>query len=358
MRGRGSGFVLLGKGPALDSDCDDDRFVYNGSDRGGGRVFQWYRKAVFQDRLREQGWTKRGCRTGASVHASVTEQQCMAALKLTHEHLARFPASCAMLDSFAGLQCYPQLADDAKYQANEVSIAEAAGEAVPELAMAREQMRCWLQCDGCARWRLVDRRSFSAVDPAAFAKPKRGTEDGRDWAAWFAGAPQRYAACRDGHALRLAAQGRGGDALDVEQAAVQPAGPVVALHEADSNVAGTVVQSDDECAASEAPKSGCDTSECGSAEEGAGGAAAAELRVALRGLGGRGGGLRSCEAAELERLSRREASRDVRAGARVDVGMQDVDVEGAGGDVAGKQAAFRCEMRMTKERPDPESDAV
>ena len=39
MRGRGSGFVLLGKGPALDSDCDDDRFVYNGSDRGGGRVF-------------------------------------------------------------------------------------------------------------------------------------------------------------------------------------------------------------------------------------------------------------------------------------------------------------------------------
>ena len=208
MRGRGSGFVLLGKGPALDSDCGDDRFVYNGSDRGRGRVFQWYRKAVFQDRLREQGWTKRGCRTGASVHASVTEQQCMAALKLTHEHLARFPASCAMLDSFAGPQCYPQLADDAKYQANDVRIAQAAGEAVPELAMARGQTRCWLQCDCCARWRLVDRRSISAVDPAAFAKPKRGTEDGRDWAAWFAGAPQRYAACRDGHALRLAAQGQ------------------------------------------------------------------------------------------------------------------------------------------------------
>ena len=139
---------------------------------------------------------------------------------------------------------------------------------------------------------------------------------------------------------------------------MQPAGPVVALHEADSNAAPTVAQSDDEGAASEAPKSGCDTSECGSAEEGAGGAAAAELRVALRGLGGRGGGLRSCEAAELERLSRGEASRDVRAGARVDVGMQDVDVEGAGGDVARKQAAFRCEMLMTKERPDPESDAV
>ena len=112
----------------------------------------------------------------------------MLALKLTHQHLERYPAACAMLGSFAGPQCYPQLADDAKYQANDVRIAEVAGEAAPELAMAREQMRCWLRCDGCARWRLIDRRSLPAVDPAAFAKPKSGTEDGRDWAVWFAGA--------------------------------------------------------------------------------------------------------------------------------------------------------------------------
>ena len=65
--------------------------------------------------------------------------------------------------------------------------------------------------------------------------------------------------------------------MDVEQAAVQPAGPVVALHEADSNAAPTVAQSDDEGAASDAPKAGCDTSECGSAEEGAGGVAAADF---------------------------------------------------------------------------------
>lgn len=64
MRGRGSGFVLPGKGPALDADFDDDRFTYNGSDRVGGRVFQWYRKAVFHDRLREQGWTKRAAELG------------------------------------------------------------------------------------------------------------------------------------------------------------------------------------------------------------------------------------------------------------------------------------------------------
>ena len=116
---------------------------------------------------------------------------------------------------------------------------------MPELAVAREQMRCWLRCDGCARWRLVDRRSLPAVDPAAFAKPKRGTEDGRDLAVWFAGAPQRYAACRDGHALRLAAQGRGDDALDLEQAAVQPTGLMDALQESGSNAAPIVAQSDD-----------------------------------------------------------------------------------------------------------------
>ena len=81
MRGRGFGFVLPGKGLALDAELDDCRFAYNGSDRGKDRVFEWYRKPVFQDRLRELGWTKRGCKTGASVHASMTEQQYMIALK-------------------------------------------------------------------------------------------------------------------------------------------------------------------------------------------------------------------------------------------------------------------------------------
>ena len=105
MRGRGSGFVILGKGLALDIGLDDGRFAYNGSGRGKGRVFEWYRKAVFQDCLRELGWTERGCKAGAAVHASVTEQQCMLALKLTHQHLARFPAACAVLEFLAGPQC-------------------------------------------------------------------------------------------------------------------------------------------------------------------------------------------------------------------------------------------------------------
>ena len=128
MRGRGSGFVTLGKGPALDAEVDDVGFAYNGSDPQRGRYFKWYRKAVFQDRLRELGWTKRGCKTGADVHGSVTERQCMLALHLMNQHLGRFPVACAMLDEYAGPQCYPQLAEDAKYQANEVRAPDEAAE--------------------------------------------------------------------------------------------------------------------------------------------------------------------------------------------------------------------------------------
>ena len=112
-----------------------------------------------------------------------------------------------MRESLAEPQCYPQLVDDAKYQASEVRAAEVAEDAAPELAVEREQVRCWLRCDICARWRLVGRRPLLAVDPVAFATQTCGAETVRDWHAWSAGAAQRYAACRDGHALRAAAHG-------------------------------------------------------------------------------------------------------------------------------------------------------
>ena len=58
FRGRGSGFVALGKGPALDAEVGDPAFAYNGSNKQCGFVFKWYRKALFQYRLRELCWTK------------------------------------------------------------------------------------------------------------------------------------------------------------------------------------------------------------------------------------------------------------------------------------------------------------
>ena len=80
--------------------------------------------------------------------------------------------------------------------------------------------------------------------------------------------------------------------------------------------------------------------------------------MALRALGGRGGGLRNGEAAELERLSRREVSQDARVEVRVDVGVHGADVAVAGGDLASTQAVLRCEMPMTKGGPGPDSDTV
>ena len=224
---------------------------------------------------------------------------------------------------------------------------------MPALAVAREQMRCWLRCDACARWRLVDRRSLLAVDPAAFAKPKCGTEDAPDWRNWFAGASQSYAACRAARVLRLAQQGRGGDAFDLEQAAVQCAGAASVEREIRGAESLTVMPADGGGdAESSGSQSRLDTSECGSADEQPPSGAVEGFDVALRSLGGRGGGLRGDELAELERLDRREASQGLRGRGHGGAGVQCM-----GGRVS-TRIAFRCEMLMTKERPDAESEAA
>ncbi len=212
FRGRGSGFVEFGKGPGLDADAGDPGFAYNGSNKERGRVFKWYRKALFQDRLRELGWTKVGCKKGAEVHKSVTEDMCMRALRLTSDHLEAYPTMHAAMDEYAGPQCYPQLADEERYKANNEPEPVAAEEVRLGVPAAREQMRCWLRCDepACRRWRLVDRRSFDAVSPAHFQTAKRGSEGSTNWSDWFAAAPQRYAASEARHALRRSVWG--GDA--------------------------------------------------------------------------------------------------------------------------------------------------
>ena len=46
--GRG-GFVEKGKGPDMDAPFSDSSFDYNGVGPTLGKVFRWYRKAVFQD---------------------------------------------------------------------------------------------------------------------------------------------------------------------------------------------------------------------------------------------------------------------------------------------------------------------
>ena len=121
----------------------------------------------------------------------------------------------------------------------------------------------------------------------------------------------------------------------------------------------TVMPSDDGGgAASRGSQSGCDTAGCGSTDGRPVTGAVGDLGAALRGLGGRGGGLRSDELAELERLDRREASRGSSARAREGASAHCADGMVVDSGRASTRVAFRREMLMTKERPDAESDAA
>ena len=124
----------------------------------------------------------------------------MRALRSTTEHLAKYTAMHLTMEEYAGPQCYPQLLNDLEYFANNEPAAVALdNERRLDMLMAREQMRCWLQCSNFRKLRLVDRRSFDAVAPCRFGLAKAGVPDDK-WGAWFAGASGRFAVCQAPHA--------------------------------------------------------------------------------------------------------------------------------------------------------------
>ena len=103
-------------------------------------------------------------------------------------------ASDWALGTNLGPQCYPQVRDEARYRANKPKVIVGADEP-PTLPAAREQLCCWLQCDDCRRWRLVERKSFPSVDPAGFARAAGDSDDHAasvSWAEWFDKAPARF----------------------------------------------------------------------------------------------------------------------------------------------------------------------
>ena len=113
---------------------------------------------------------------------------------------------------YAGPQSYPQVREQARYDANKPIQSERGGSSL-RIEDAREQMeRCWLCCDDCRKWRLVDRNSFPAVDPRSYAKRAGGEQF--DWTAWMAGSRGRYDAFLLLHAQQ-AAQTNPDDDIDV-----------------------------------------------------------------------------------------------------------------------------------------------
>ena len=74
-----------------------EREQYNGE--GGGRVFMWYRRGVFNNYLKKMGVTEQSC----------TERQCMIALRATSDELRKYSIVCEHLRRFAGPQCFAHL---------------------------------------------------------------------------------------------------------------------------------------------------------------------------------------------------------------------------------------------------------
>ena len=113
----------------------------------------------------------------------------MRALRATSEELQQFPIVRQRLTPYAGPQCFPHLKDPARKHANK---AEAGAMVEVSADVARKQLtECWLQCDKCMKWRLLERSSLAAVKPEEYSKRREGCVE-VDWGRWLREARTRY----------------------------------------------------------------------------------------------------------------------------------------------------------------------
>ena len=169
------GFIERDQGPRTVAERHEKSAAYNGRD--GGRVFKWYTRPAFERHLWKVGW--QGKRKAVET---CTEKQCMQALRATSAELQMFPLERNRLKPYAGPQCFPQLQDPARRFANEEepgTTAEVGADA------ARKQLtECWLQCDKCKKWRVVERASLPALKPEEYSKRREGCVE-VDWGKWL-----------------------------------------------------------------------------------------------------------------------------------------------------------------------------
>ena len=238
----------------------------------------------------------------------------MQALRATSDELRLYPIVNAELTPYAGPQCFPQLQDRSRREANTVKAGVAA-----ELSgdPARRQLtECWLKCDRCAKWRLVEQASLPALKTEEYVKKRDGCVE-VDWGRWLAEAEARY----DAFLLRHRAQSEPVDPeTSVDQVDAAPRVPGDAECEIDEeqgcaekparNAAGVP---------SDASSSGAaDVSECGSDDEcrvaaGEGDDFSAAWDSALARLRSRGGGMTREERATQKRLAQAERSKELSA---------------------------------------------
>ena len=188
VRRGGRDTVQKGKGPrsAADFHGTPERMQYNGED--GGRMFQWYDKGLFLQELQ-------ACGVGLDT---CTETVCMDALRAVSKR-GRMHHSAglrARLVPFAGPQCFPQVQDRERLDANASSGAMGGTGASPggvqsAGSVAADFRECWMQCDCCRRLRFVERHGMEALTSESYRR--RLVSEGRDWKAWLIGASARWA---------------------------------------------------------------------------------------------------------------------------------------------------------------------
>ena len=178
----------------------------------------------------------------------------MRALRATSAELQRFPIDRHRLTPYAGPQCFPHLEDPARRFANDC---KPGATLVPGTDVARKQLtECWLQCDRCRKWRVVERASLAALKPEEYGKGRSGCVE-VDWGRCLGEARARYDAFLQrrsgkGSALEEDIAGVPADTVECEPAGAGKDG------DDDLLIAGSL----SDCSA------GVGTSECGSDDEG------------------------------------------------------------------------------------------
>jgi hypothetical protein len=173
---------------------------YNG--KGGGQVFKWYSRNVFNSYLKRMGTTERSC----------SERQCMVALEATTDELRKYPIVTCFLSPYAGPQCYPHLdpgssqyrvhandrpVEDDGEEADEKNKKQTDGVAEKKmLSRSAFDERNWIQCSRCDALRCVVQGSMSTVEGDGFFGV-RHTD--LDWEAWLQNVQSRYAVLAKSH---------------------------------------------------------------------------------------------------------------------------------------------------------------
>jgi hypothetical protein len=194
-------------GPRSAGDREASFEDYNGED--GGRVFKWYVRAYFEAEI---------ARLGAG-RDTMTEAQCMRALRATSVFLRQLPEVQKSLKEYAGPQCYPQLEERGRWRGNQQHDPELTrGGAVPESGNELDDFRaCWMCCDSCSRWRFVRKECLPALCNKDF-QARLGSGPRVNWREWLSGAGDRY------NAFLARRDGGGGQVSNGDGRAIEVAG--------------------------------------------------------------------------------------------------------------------------------------